>query len=305
MSKLKAKEPDTVGPGHSKILLFGRPGSGKTWLSLSFPKPYLIDTEGGASLGHYLSKLKASGGAYLGPESGSCDFETIIEEIKTLATEKHEYKTLVIDSITKVFQSAIANEAERLGAKDAFGASKKPAVAQMRRLLNWIGKLDMNVVFVAHETTEWGLVGGQRQEVGKMPDAWEKLIYELHLALRIEHVNKGIRNATVVKSRLSGFPEFERIPLQEGTNDVGYDNFASRYGKDYIEAAAKPVAIATHEQVEEINRLASILKLEEGETDKILARAGADQFSDLTAEQAQKLIEWFEKKIAKPEKGKK
>lgn len=302
MSKLKAKAPESVGPGHSKILLFGRPGSGKTWLSLSFPKPYLVDTEGGASLGHYLKKLKESGGAYLGPEDGSCDFDTIIEEIKTLATEKHDYKTLVIDSITKVFQMAIATEAERLGAKDAFGASKKPAVAQMRRLLNWISKLDMNVVFVAHETTEWGLVGGQRQEVGKTADVWDKLIYELHLALRIEHVNKGIRNATVVKSRLTGFPEFERIPLQEKEADVGYENFASRYGKDYIEADAKPVDISSPEQVAEITRLVSVLKIEEGEVDKWLTKANADSFADLTAEQADKLIAFLQKKIEKPKK---
>ena len=113
-SKLRAKSPEETNPGHIKMLIYGPPGVGKTWLGMDFPEPYYIDTEGGARLAHYQAKLKASGGVYMGVESGALDFPTLIEEVKLLATEKHGYRTLVIDSLTKVYQTAIAIESERL-----------------------------------------------------------------------------------------------------------------------------------------------------------------------------------------------
>ena len=297
MGKLKAKKPSVVEPGHSKGLLFGRPGAGKTWFALNFPAPYFIDTEGGAHLGQYMKKLEKSGGAYMGPNDGSCDFKVLLEEIKSLATEKHPYKTLVIDSITKIYQASIAGEAERLGPKDVFGASKKPAIAEMRRLINWITRLDMNVWFIAHEVSEWGGTGNDRKEIGKAPDAWDKLSYELDLALRIEHVNRGLRIATVTKSRLTGFPEFDKIVLQEGESDLGYAEFAKRYGRDYIEAESKTVDLCSGDQVSKIEKLLSVLKIDEGELEKMLARANADTLAELSKEHAEKMVSWLEEKI--------
>lgn len=120
----------------------------------------------------------------MGPEDGANDFEVIISQIKALATEKHSFKTLVIDSITKPFLSAIASEGERLGDRNAFGADKKPAIQYMRRIISAVHRLDMNVIFVAHEKSEWGQdQSGQRVEIGKIPDTYDKLIYELDLAL--------------------------------------------------------------------------------------------------------------------------
>ena len=125
-SRLKAVDPVSAEPSKPKILIYGKPGVGKTWTSLDFPKPYYIDTESGADLAHYTKKLKAAGGAYFGVDQGILDFKEVIEQVKALATETHEYKTLVIDSVSKIFNTAIAAEAERLGAADQYGASKKP-----------------------------------------------------------------------------------------------------------------------------------------------------------------------------------
>ena len=295
-TKLKAKPPEDVKPGHIKGNLFGASGSGKTYFALSFPKPYYIDTEGGADLAHYMERLKRSGGSYLGPQDGACDFDTILSQIQALATEKHGYKTLVIDSVTKVFQACIAKEAERLGDKDAFGASKKPAIAYMRRLVAWVARLDMNVWFISHETTKWGTIGGNRQEIGKTADAWDKLVYELDLTLQVQKHNKGFRTATVTKSRLLGFPDGDRFPLQQEGNDVGYTEFATRYGKDFIEGDAVPIVLASAEQVSAIKAYLEVLKLSEEEVSKILTRANADAWEELTEDQASKAIEWFKKK---------
>ena len=186
-SKLKAKDPALTDPGKIKMMTFSKSGIGKTWLSMDFPAPFYIDSEGGARLSHYQEKLKQAKGAYLGIEDGACDFNTVLEQVQALATEQHPYKTLAI-TITKLYQTTIAYEQLRLGEKDVFGASKKPAIHAMRQLLNWIHRLDMNVLFEAHETTEWGVnpKSGNREEVGNQPDVWDKLIYELDLTLRLE-----------------------------------------------------------------------------------------------------------------------
>jgi hypothetical protein len=290
-TKLKAKPPEQAKPGKTKALIFGASGVGKTWFTLDFPAPYYIDTEGGARQKHYRDKLTASGGAYMGPDEGALDFQTVIDQMEALATEKHEFKTLVIDSITKLFQVTIANEAQRLGDKDAFGASKKPAVAYMRRLVNWAMRLDMNIWFVAHEGTEWGInpKTGQREEIGKVPDVWDKLVYELDLALHAKKIANN-RLAVVRKSRLIGFPDLESFPLE-------FDDFAARFGKDAIEAPVALITLATPEQVAEITRLLTVLNISETDKEKVLTKAGADNWNELTTEQATATIDWLKKKL--------
>lgn len=291
MSKLAAKSPELTQPGHTKGMIFGGSGVGKTWFTLTFPKPYYIDHEGGADLKHYQERLKAAGGVYLGPDDGTLDFAFVLEQVKALATEKHGYKTLVFDSITKLFQTCIANEVERLGDKDAFGASKKPAIANMRRLMNWIAKLDMNVWFVAHETSEWGTDAktGQRQEIGKQADVWDKLIFELDLTLQAIK-NGPQRLAVVRKSRLLGFPDADRFPLE-------YAEFATRYGKDFIEAESKAIILATTEQVAEIERLLGIVKIEPETIEKWKTKAGAESFAEFTTDQAATVIKGLNAKL--------
>lgn len=296
MTKLKAIAPANIDPGHIKAILFGRPGAGKTWLALGFPRPYYIDTENGGRLPHYVEKLKAVGGAYLGPEDGANDFETIINQVKALATEKHEYRTLIIDSITKPFITAVANEQERLGDKDAFGASKKPAVASMRRLLNWLGRLDMNVFLVSHEISEWGLVGGQRQEIGKAPDIYEKATYDTDLVLQVRAHSATRRDAVVYKSRLTGFPQGDVVVLQDGV-DKGYEEIAERYGRDYIQKEAEKIVLATDEQVEKLGKLFAALQLTEDQVNKGLAKHNVEFVSELSTSDAETLIIKLKKKI--------
>ncbi len=291
MSKLKAKDPAETKPGKIKMLVFAKSGVGKTWMAMDFPAPYYIDVEGGARLRHYQDKLKAAGGAYMGPEDGALDFQTVIEQVQALATEKHNFKTLAIGSITKLYQIAIANAAERLGDKDAFGASKKPAIAFMRRLLNWTNRLDMNVLYEAHEATEWGQVAGQRQEIGQIPDAWDKLVYELDLTLQFQKRGQS-RVAVVRKSRLTGFPEGESFPLE-------YAEFAKRYGKDFIEADVKQITLATAEQVAEIKRLLEVVKVEEKLVEKVLTKAQAETWEELNDKQAEETIKWLKGMVSK------
>jgi hypothetical protein len=293
MSKLKAKDPKSTEPRKPQLVLFGASGVGKTWFALSFPNVYYIDTEGGAQRSHYMERLAGSGGRYLGPDDGANDFDVIIEQTKALGTERHGFKTLVIDSVTKPFITAISTEGERLGSANAFGADKKPAISYMRRLITAVSRLDMNVIFVAHEKAEWGLdKDGNRAEIGKIPDAHEKLIYELDLALQVTKRGPA-RKAVVKKSRLQGFPEAEHF-------DLDYDLFAERYGKDIITKAVIPLALATPEQVTEINHLLSVLHPDKQGREflqKCLDKANAETPAELNIEQATATITALRKKL--------
>jgi len=282
-SKLKAVDPKAAEPSKPKILIFGKPGVGKTWTSLDFPNVFYIDTEGGADLEHYTTKLKASGGMYLGTEQGSLSFDTVLEQIQALATEEHQFKTVVIDSITKLFNLEVTKEGERLGDKNAFGADKKPAIAHMRKLVSWLSRLDMNVILIAHEKPQWGIDGkGERTEIGVTFDCWDKLEYELHLCLHIKKMGDS-RKALVRKSRLTGFPDSSSF-------DWAYPEFSKRYGKDVIEKKPVSLTLATPEQLAEVNRLLGIVKL--SETDKQDKWIGENQvmLAEVESEKMEKII---------------
>ncbi len=289
-TKLLAKPPKQAEPSKPKIMIYGKAGVGKTWTALDFPSCYYIDTEDGANLPQYTSKLEKSGGVYMGQSDGSLDFKTVIDQVKALATEKHEYKTLIIDSISKLYNSVIATESDRLGDKDVFGASKKPAIAHMRQLVNWISKIDMNVILIAHEKPLWGVdAKGDRAEIGVTFDAWDKLDYELHLALNI--VKRGnVRQALVKKSRIDSFQDSSFI-------NWSYEDFSNQYGKSVIESKSKQISLASNEDVSEVNRLLEIVKVSDEDKEKWMSKAGVSNFSEMTDEQIKKVITFLKGKL--------
>lgn len=290
---LKAVPPTEAKPSKPKILIFGLPGVGKSWASLDFPSVYYIDSEGGANLSHYTAKLKASGGMYFGPEQGANDFATVTEEIITLATTQHPYRTLVIDSYSKIFGTQTSIELERIhvrqeakgeSGKETYGAEKKPAVNWTRRWLRWFEKLDMNVILICHQR--------DRYQDGKLTgvtfDGWDKLEYDLHLALNVTKQGPS-RKARVVKSRLVEFPEAESF-------DWSYEAFAGKYGKSIIEAPVVPVDMATPEQVTQYADLIGVAKIDQKVLDKWDDNGGPE---DLSKADLQKRIDYIVKLLPK------
>jgi hypothetical protein len=127
-------------------------------------------------------------------------------------------------------------------------------------------------------------------EIGSTFDAWDKLEYELHLALRV--VKQGAsRKAFVRKSRLLGFPEAASFPWS-------YADFAERYGRDVIEGSVKQVTLATMEQVAEVRRLLTVVKVDDDFTDKCFARAGASKWEELDDVQITKTIDFLKGRAA-------
>lgn len=170
---LKAVKPEVVKPSKPKFMISGKSGVGKTLFAISFEKPYFIDSEGGAVREQYMDRLLRAEGAYFGKEQGSQDFHMVIEEIKTLATSKHNYKTLVIDSFSKLYNMAAAIAEESVG--NDYGRDKKEANKPTRQLIRWLEKIDMTVILICHQKEKWERKGKEIINVGSTFDGWEKL----------------------------------------------------------------------------------------------------------------------------------
>lgn len=286
---LKGVDPTTAKPSKPKILVWGKSGVGKSWGALDFPSCYYIDTESGASGPRYTDKLKKSGGLYFGVDQGSNDFAVVTEEIITLATTKHRFRTLVIDSGTKIMGTSVAAEHERMekagrDMEKTFGAERKPALNWLRRWMRWFQTMDMNVIIICHEKDEYK----DGKLVGSTADFWDKYTYDLDLSLNIQKTGAS-RKARVTKSRLEGFPDLE-------TFDWSYEEFARRFGKDVIEKEGEAIKLATPEQIERFNALLSAVKVDA----KVLEKWEENgDIADLTEVDLQKRIDYLTKLIPK------
>jgi hypothetical protein len=183
----------------------------------------------------------------------------------------------------------VAQEELRLGDKDAFGASKKPATALTRQLISWIDRIDMNVILICHEKALWGKDSdGKQSQIGTTFDGYEKLEYELNLALNI--VKQGSsRKAVVKKTRLTQFAEGSYF-------DWNYETFANLYGKERIEGVVKQIVLATEEQLEEIKILLDKIKLTDSiAADKKIAAFEGD-FTEVESETLSKMITYLKGK---------
>src|SRR5258708_15272035 len=150
---LRGKKPTEVTK-RLKEFFYGMPKVGKTTAAINFPKVYLIDTERGSENKAYTDILEKNGGVIF----QTSDFNEILKEIKALMTEKHEFKTLVIDPFTMMYNDLVEKCAEELRSKakesDAtgmeFGRHIALADKRVRHMINLLYKLDMNVIITSH-----------------------------------------------------------------------------------------------------------------------------------------------------------
>lgn len=286
---LRARKPKATKRGRARILVYGPPKNGKTYGLCGFKNALYIDAEGGALEPQYQTQLESAGSMYVGPDEGSQDHEKILAAMKALSSSKHKFNTIIYDSLSKLFDSQIAADTDRMIASKrdmdkTFGAEKKGAIRFTRRLIRWADMLDMNLILVCHTKDKWQ----DGEVVGTTFDGWAKLEYELHVALNV--VN---RKAIVTASR---YQEFEK----GSSFDWNYTEFSKRYGSDSIEAASVPVKIATAEQVAQLESLLVVRKDSEDLTNGWLKAADADSFAEMKEEQIVKCIAY----LSNPTQGK-
>ncbi len=127
-----------------RICIYGGHGIGKSTLASKFPAPIFISTEDGLDSLDVTSFPRAT------------KVEDVVENIKTLIKEEHEFKTVVIDSVDWLIEPLIVSNVESShDAKDlAYGKGQMLVAEEFREILQGLDvlrvKRRMNVVLIAH-----------------------------------------------------------------------------------------------------------------------------------------------------------
>lgn len=286
VTKLRAKPPE-LEPNRFRALIYSDAGVGKTYFACSIPSVYYIDTEGVLKYKKFVEMLKAR-------KSDAVviyELTEIIKEIKTLLTVKHNYKTVVIDSITFPYALMGNMEAERLNVKDKEGTEFGINMAKPKRLTFHLGillsRLDMNVIVLAHEKTKFD----EGKDVGKIADTNEKMGYSLGTVLQLK-IQGDSRKAFVQKTRYD-----EILPRELLDFNDGYQTLKQRFGEEIFLRESEIEILATPEQIEELNRLIELFKVPQNIIDKWLMAAKSQSLDEMETKKIQACIDSLKSKI--------
>jgi hypothetical protein len=239
MSKLRGK-PGTHIRKRVKAFFYGEAGSGKTTCAINFPKPYYIDTEKGSEHSQYIKILEQKGGMVYQTR----DFQDLFQEVRTLATEKHSFETLVIDPITPIYANLVEACSKKVGI--AHGRHYGEANKEFERLLDLLLRIDMNVVITAHGKKEYG---SDMAVIGNTFDAYKKLPFIFDLVIESKIVGKE-HKGVIKKSRISTIPANEEIPFN-------YESIQNLYGQDILEGESVPILETVPNKVRSFAQLQS------------------------------------------------
>lgn len=252
-----------------KALFYGIAGSGKTTACLAFPRPYLIDCERGAENDQYVRLLEKNGGSLF----QTSDFDELIKEVSSLLSEKHQYKTLIIDPLTPVYNGLLDKFSidEKVGA--GFGRHYSEAAKHMKRLFDLLLRLDMNVIITSHAKAEYKIEGKEMILIGNTFDCYKKLDYLFDLVIEIQKRHND-RIAIVKKTRIESFSETEHFSFN-------YASFSDKYGKDILEKDMVPEELASSDDIKELTRLILALQVSEETIQKAYAKSKSSSFNEM------------------------
>lgn len=277
--KLRGVQPEEIKK-RLKVFFYGAAKIGKTTACLHFPRPYWIDTEGCADKPMYSKLIKDNEGLVYQTQ----DFDEVIATVKELLTLEHDYKTLIIDSFTNLYNDLVDREELRVG--NEFGRHYLAANKKVKHLLNLLLRLDMNVLITCHSKNEYG---PGMTVIGQTFDGFKKLDYLFDIIFEVKKKGKE-RIAHVKGSRFECFKEDEVLPFT-------YEEIAKRFGKDVIEQKSVPVKLAEFEQVVKLMELIDAVKTPQEIVDKWLKKANAETLEDMPYDSIQACIDLLKTKL--------
>lgn len=133
--------PQKVPP---RICIYGGHGIGKSTLASRFPRPIFISTEDGLDSLDVVSFPRAK------------SIADVVQNIKSLLNEEHEFLTVVVDSVDWLVEPLIANSVnEQYDEKQqAYGKGSLYMAEEFREILQGLDALrlrrGMNVVLIGH-----------------------------------------------------------------------------------------------------------------------------------------------------------
>lgn len=277
---LKGKKP-SVNESRLKCMFYGAAGVGKTTAAIQFPKPYIIDTERSTSNSQYVKAIEKSGGSVF----VTSDFDEIRNEVKELLRTKHEYKTLVIDSMTLVYNDLLEKSERKIKTTD-FGRHYAEANKRMKHFIYDLLKIDMNVIITCHSKNEYGQ---NLSVLGTTFDSYKKLDFIFDVVFEVQKQGNN-RIGIVKKTRVEGLPDQEKI-------NFSYEEIANRYGRDILERDVIQIQMATEDQIIELEKLINLLHVDQEVCQKWLDKSKSETWSDMKEIEIEKCIQYLKDKI--------
>jgi hypothetical protein len=201
------------------IVLYGRGKMGKTTLASEFPNPIFIQTEDGAGSIELTSFSD-------GPITNFADVDAALTE---LATEDHDFRTLVVDSVTQleplVWQETCRREGWKSIEDPGYGKGYLEADTIWREFLSactWLrDHKSMAVILIGHEVVET-FSDPEREDYSRyklrLHKRAEALIREradivgfLNMAVSLDKTKGGFNKETV-KAKGSGQRQLNLAP---------------------------------------------------------------------------------------------
>ena len=233
-------KPAKTKAKHLKIACYGESGVGKTYFALGFPKPAVIDLEGGTDF--YADRFMFS-------VLDTKGFSAVKEAVDFLATGKHAFQTLVIDPVTVVWSAlqdgrmefkvrdvdkAIAGEES--GSLTAFDWAllKRFYSSLMTKLLN----LPLHVVLTGRQKDEYDVrASGEMIKVGVKLDAEKSTPYLTDIRFKL--VVEGKKRLGIIEKDRTGLYDVGQV-----IENPSFQSFAPAIN-------GKGKKVATHQSEEE------------------------------------------------------
>jgi len=271
-----------------KLFLWGDSGVGKTTLALQFPKPVVIDMEAGSDL---------YGESFDFDVLRATTADEVMQAVDWLSTNKHDYRTLVIDPIT-IYWDALQRKWSDIFLKRNKGSKGykfeyfdlQPRdwltlKAELKEFVRKIVSLDMNTIITARQKTQFK-EGSFMVAAGETFDGEKSLPYLFDTIVRIYVDEKNRHMGTCLKDRSNKLP---KEPFE-----IKYELFESLFGKESLTRQSKPAQSATAEQKARIAALLPKTGMSDEQITQRLAAYGAETLDDLSAEAADTILKKIE-----------
>jgi len=270
-----------------KLFLWGDSGVGKTTLSLQFPKPVVIDLEGGTDLygeSFDFDVLRAS------------TADEVMGAVEWLLTHPHPYRTLVIDPIT-VYWDALQKKWSDIflrrnkGSKgykfefyDLQPRDWMTVKAEFKDLIRKLIALDMNVIVTARQKVQYA-DGAFMKAIGETFDGEKSLPYLFDTIVRLYRDDKGRFLGECLKDRSNRLPP--------GEFECSFARLEEIFGKKTLARKARPTLFATEEQKRQIREQIALFGITPEQVARRLAAYGAESLDELTEENARIILAKF------------
>ncbi len=284
--KLRGKRPENIKK-RLKMLIYGDAKVGKTSSAIQFPNSYIIDSEGGTD--RYGTTINNNKSLVYNENN----FDEVYNEIYTLHHTRHQFKTLIIDSMTSIYKQLqehwIAifekhtpdHKKKNLELQDfgvRFWQKVNSNYSKIHRLLEVI---DMNVILISQEKDKY--IG--QNIIGKTYDSAKSDRFLVDYIFRI------LKKDNIVTALKIGERGEILGNIFPNKFEWSYENFCSYYDKKILEKDNNPVVLATKEQLKEIKNLIDTCKIDIEKITLWFANENVNKFSEMFSSVIQKYID--------------